>query len=56
MKEPKFMPHLIDVACLVVIGINLPFALYGYFLFGNSTEGIHVCVYSMNPCYIHVHL
>ena len=39
MKRPQYMSHVLDAACLVVVGINLPFALYGYYLFGDKTEG-----------------
>ena len=39
MKRPRYMPRVLDTACLVVIAINLPFALYGYFLFSHSTAG-----------------
>ena len=42
MKNPKRMPYVLDMACLVVIGVNLPFALYGYFLFGPQTQGTRV--------------
>ena len=33
------MKHLIDCAVLVVLIVNLPFAVYIYFLFGNTVEG-----------------
>lgn len=39
MKKPKNMPRVLDVAAMVVVGINLPFALYGYLLFGDNTRG-----------------
>lgn len=39
MKHPRYMPYVLDTACLVVIAINLPFALYGYFLFSHDTAG-----------------
>ena len=39
MKHPRRMPYVLDTACLVVIAINLPFALYGYFLFSQDTAG-----------------
>lgn len=40
MKQPKNMPAVLDTAALVVVGINLPFALYGYLLFGQQTQGM----------------
>ena len=39
MKKPKRMKYLVDVACFIVLGVNLPFAIYGYLLFGNETRG-----------------
>lgn len=39
MKHPKYMQYVLYAAALVVVGINLPFALYGYFLFGDDTKG-----------------
>ena len=39
MKRPKSMPVLLDLAALTVVVVNLPFALYGYLLFGSSTQG-----------------
>lgn len=39
MKHPQYMTYVLDAAALVVVGINLPFALYGYFLFGSETKG-----------------
>ena len=44
MKRPQRMPFLLDMACLVVVGVNLPFAVYGYLLFGKNTQGVCVCV------------
>ncbi len=35
------MPKVLDMAALVVVGINLPFAIYGYLLFGANTQGTH---------------
>ena len=40
MKKPKKMPMILDIAALVVVGVNLPFALYGYLLFGEETQGM----------------
>lgn len=48
MKRPRNMPLVLDAAAVTVVGINLPFALSGYFFFGSETEGIYssrVCVY-----------
>lgn len=39
MKKPQYMTYVLDAAALVVVGINLPFALYGYFMFGKDTKG-----------------
>ncbi len=39
MKRPKNMPVVLDLAALTVVGINLPFALYGYLMFGSMTNG-----------------
>ena len=39
MKKPERMKYLIDAACFVVLSVNLPFAIYGYLLFGNETRG-----------------
>ena len=39
MKHSQYMTYVLDAAALVVVGINLPFALYGYFLFGSETQG-----------------
>ena len=33
------MKYLVDVACFMVLAVNLPFAIYGYLLFGNETKG-----------------
>ena len=44
MKRPQRMPFLLDMACLVVVGVNLPFAVYGYLLFGSNTQGMWVGV------------
>ncbi len=40
MKRPWNMPYVLDAACVVVVGINLPFAIYGYLLFGSNTAGL----------------
>ena len=39
MKRPKNMPIVLDFAALVVVGLNIPFAVYGYLLFGEATQG-----------------
>ncbi|XP_064404830.1 uncharacterized protein LOC135350057 isoform X2 [Halichondria panicea] len=39
MKRPKNMPVVLDSAALTVVVVNLPFALYGYLMFGSGTEG-----------------
>ena len=39
MKKPRSMPTILDFAALMVVGVNLPFALYGYLLFGSNTQG-----------------
>lgn len=39
MKRPQRMPYVLDAAAVVVVGVNLPFALYGYLLFGSGTQG-----------------
>lgn len=39
MKKPGHMKYLIDAACFIVIAVNLPFAVYGYLLFGNEVKG-----------------
>ncbi len=39
MKRPWNMPYVLDAACLVVVGLNMPFAIYGYLLFGSQTQG-----------------
>jgi proton-coupled amino acid transporter len=39
MKHPRYMQYVLDMAALVVVGVNLPFALYGYFLFGSGIKG-----------------
>ena len=35
------MPLVLDFAALVVVGLNIPFAVYGYLLFGNVTQGTY---------------
>ena len=45
MKRPRNMPVILDLAALTVVGINLPFALYGYLLYGSNTDGIALCVH-----------
>ena len=40
MRRPKNMPLVLDFAALVVVGVNLPFAVYGYLLFGSATQGV----------------
>ena len=42
MKNPQYMTYVLDAAALVVVGINLPFALYGYYMFGGNTQGLSV--------------
>ena len=39
MNKPKHMKYLIDAACFLAIAVNLPFAVYGYLLFGNEVKG-----------------
>lgn len=39
MNKPEGMKYLIDVACFIVIAVNLPFAVYGYLLFGSEVKG-----------------
>ncbi len=39
MRRPQKMPIILDVAAAVVVGVNLPFALYGYLLFGEQIQG-----------------
>ena len=39
MKKPGHMKYLVDVACFIVIAVNLPFAIYGYLLFGDEVKG-----------------
>lgn len=39
MKKPQQMRDVLDAACVIVVSVNLPFALYGYLLFGNQVEG-----------------
>ena len=39
MKKPKHMKYLIDLVCFIVIAVNLPFAVYGYLLFGDEVKG-----------------
>ena len=39
MKKPKHMKYLIDVACFIAFAVNLPFAVYGYLLFGDEVKG-----------------
>ena len=33
------MKYLIDVACFIAFAVNLPFAVYGYLLFGDEVKG-----------------
>lgn len=39
MKKPERMKYLVDAAYFIVIAVNLPFAVYGYLLFGNEVKG-----------------
>ena len=39
MKKPDRMKYLVDAACFVALSVNIPFAVYGYLLFGNETKG-----------------
>lgn len=39
MKKPQQMKYVLDAACVIVLTVNLPFALYGYLLFGNEVKG-----------------
>ena len=39
MKKPQQMRNVLDAACITVVCVNLPFALYGYLLFGNNVQG-----------------
>lgn len=47
MKYPKYMKYVLDAAAIAVVGINLPFALYGYFLFGSDTKGLNFITLSV---------
>ena len=40
MKNPKDMPVVLDFAAVIVVVVNLPFALYGYLLFGDQIQGM----------------
>ena len=39
MKHPNRMQYVLDAALVIVLSINLPFAIYGYLLFGSGTAG-----------------
>ena len=39
MKRPRNMQYVIDAAAFIVVAVNLPFALYGYLLFGHQVKG-----------------
>ena len=39
MRKPQQMRYVLDAACIAVVCVNLPFALYGYLLFGNDVNG-----------------
>ena len=39
MKKPEWMKYMVDATCFIVLAVNLPFAVYGYLLFGNETRG-----------------
>ena len=39
MKHPNRMQYVLDAACLIVLAVNVPFAVYGYLLFGSVTAG-----------------
>ena len=39
MKKPERIKYLVDAACFIVLAVNLPFAVYGYLLFGSETKG-----------------
>ena len=50
------MRFVLDIACIIVVGVNLPFAVYGYLLFAETTEGTecfsaYVCVWEMCTIY-----
>ena len=39
MSRPGNMQYVIDAAALIVVVVNLPFAIYAYLLFGNAVRG-----------------
>ncbi|CAI8048051.1 Proton-coupled amino acid transporter 4 [Geodia barretti] len=39
MKYPHRMQYVLDAALVIVLSVNLPFAIYGYLLFGSATKG-----------------
>jgi amino acid permease len=39
MKRPSNMQYVIDAAAFIVVAVNLPFAIYGYLLFGHQVKG-----------------
>lgn len=39
MKYPNRMQYVLDAACIIVLVVNVPFAIYGYLLFGSVTKG-----------------
>lgn len=48
MKRPYRMQYVLDAACVVVLAVNLPFAIYGYLLFGSFTDGQLNCTLTLN--------
>lgn len=39
MKRPWNMQYVVDAAAIIVVGVNLPFAIYAYLLFGEAVKG-----------------
>lgn len=49
MAKPRQMYVVLDFACLIVLLVNLPFAVYGFLMFGNKTAGYVFCNVKQGP-------
>jgi proton-coupled amino acid transporter len=43
MKNPERINTVLNSSCAVVLGVNLPFAVFGYIAFGNGADGYIFC-------------
>jgi len=48
MEKPKEMPLVLRYSFMIVVLLNLPFAMFGYLVFGSHTKGYVFCNLNQN--------